>query len=135
MKAKYLALPQTFNHNDFAAENLALSRQEGTRLHAIVFDYDCFATGVVYSDWRNVINSLHGAAKETFVEAYGPINEQEHVFDEPLAILYGLIVASRRGKMPKWASPLIEAVVNGGLEQSLSQACEDLGRKIKTTSA
>ena len=29
LKGKYLALPQTFNYNDFAAENLALSREPG----------------------------------------------------------------------------------------------------------
>lgn len=123
LKAKYLALPQTFNYNDFAAENLALSCGQA-HLRAIVFDYDCFATGVVYSDWRNVVYSLYGAAKESFMEAYGPVTEQEHLLDEPLAILEGLVVASQRSKIPNWASPLIEAVVDGGLEHSISQACE-----------
>lgn len=79
---------------------------------------------VAYSDWRNVVYSLRGAAKASFAEAYGPTMEQERLLDEPLAILYGLIVAGRRSKLPKWAAPLVEAVVNGELERNLSQACE-----------
>jgi hypothetical protein len=71
--ALYLALPQTFNYADFAAENLALS-VEGP-LRAVVFDYDCFATGCVYSDWRNVVYSLEGEASDAFKEACGPVSE------------------------------------------------------------
>ncbi|MDP2975772.1 MAG: hypothetical protein Q8N45_06100 [Anaerolineales bacterium] len=124
LKAKYLALPQTFNYNDFAAENLALSRGKEHSLRAIVFDYDCFAIGVAYSDWRNVMNSLCGAAKTSFEEVYGPISEKERLLDEPLAILYGLVVASQRSKTPKWVAPLIETVANGELERSISKALE-----------
>ena len=119
LKGKYLALPQTFNYHDFAAENLALSRSQEGPLRAIVFDYDCFASGAAYSDWRNVMFSLQGAAKSGFQENYGDIVEEERRLDQPLAILYGLVVASQRKRLPSWASPLIEKVVNGELEKMI----------------
>ena len=125
LRAKYLALPQTFNYDDFAMENLALSREAGAALRAVVFDYDCFKTGVAYSDWRNVMYSLDSEAKSAFAEAYGPVSEKEHLLDEPLAVLSGLIEASRRSKIPKWALPLRAAVVNGELEESIRRARED----------
>lgn len=115
LKTKYLALPQTFNYNDFAAENLALSRDQRQPLRAIVFDYDCFTTGAAYSDWRNVIFSLQGPARNAFEEGYGPIDEAERLLDEPLAILYGLVIASQRDRTPSWAGPLAETVFNGEL--------------------
>jgi hypothetical protein len=121
LKGKYLALPQTFNYHDFAAENLALSQDPGRPLRAIVFDYDCFASGAVYSDWRNVMYSLQGAAKASFQEYYGPIDEGERRLDRPLSILYGLVVASQREKMPSWASPLTKSVLNGELEHMIRE--------------
>lgn len=124
LKEKYLALPQTFNYNDFAAENLALSRVECQPRRAVVFDYDCFGRGAAVSDWRNVVGSLSGAAKMAFTEAYGPVSERDQRLDRPLSILYGLIVASQRRKIPGWATPLIEAVTNGELERCLSEALE-----------
>jgi hypothetical protein len=108
---KYLALSQTFNYNDFAVENLALARGTEHPLQAIVFDYDCFATGVAYSDWRNVMASLQGAARIAFQTGYGQISVEEQSIDEPLAVLYGLGVASQREKIPSWASPLVESVI------------------------
>lgn len=105
-------------------ENLALSREVGAPLHDVVFDYDCFTTGVKFSDWRNVVYSLYGAAKAAFAEAYGPISERERLMDEPLAILSGLIEASQRSKIPEWSLPLREAVVNGELEKSINRARE-----------
>ena len=122
LKEKYLALPQTFNYNDFAVENLALSRDTEKPLRAIVFDYDCFASGVAYSDWRNVMVSLQGAAKESFQENYGVIAESERRLDQPLSILYGLVVASQRNKIPLWANPLQESVINGELECMIREA-------------
>jgi hypothetical protein len=121
LKGKYLALPQTFNYNDFAAENLALSRSQERPLRAIAFDYDCFASGAAYSDWRNVMVSLQGAAKASFQKNYGAIVEEEQRLDQPLAILYGLVVASQREKTPSWASPLINSVINGELEQRMRE--------------
>lgn len=118
LKVLYNSFPQTFNYNDFASENLALSRSS-TPLEAIVFDYDYFKTGTVYSDWRNVIYSLEGAGREAFKEAYGPVNEAEGLLDEPLSTLYGLIIAARRDKFPGWARPLVEAVKNGEMERSI----------------
>jgi hypothetical protein len=122
LKGKYLALPQTFNYNDFAAENLALSRDQERPLRAIVFDYDCFASGAAYSDWRNVMYPPQGAAKASFQENYGPISEEERRLDQPLAILHGLVVASQREKTPSWASPLIKSVINGELEQMIRES-------------
>jgi hypothetical protein len=124
LKTKYLALPQTFNYNDFAAENLALSRDPKQPLQAIVFDYDCFTTGAACSDWRNVVCSLHGEAREAFQEGYGPIAEEERLLDAPLATLHGLIIASQRSRIPSWASPLVENVVNGELERMIKAGLE-----------
>jgi len=122
LQAKYLALPQTFNYNDFAAENLALSRDKAQPLRAIVFDFDCFTTGAAYSDFRNVLYSLQGAAKDAFQDGYGPLVEEERLLDEPLSILYGLVVASQRSRVPSWASPLMESVIHGGLDRAIREA-------------
>jgi Phosphotransferase enzyme family len=124
LKARYLALPQTFNYHDFAAENLALSRDQRNPLRAIVFDYDCFTTGAAYSDWRNVMYSLQGKAREAFQDGYGPCSEEERLLDGPLSTLYGLVVASQRGRMPAWACPLIGSVFNGELENGINEALE-----------
>jgi len=124
LKAKYLELPQTFNYNDFAAENLALSRKGGYPLRAIVFDYDWFTTGLVYSDWRNVVFSLRGAAKAAFTEIYRPISEKERLLDEPLDMLYGIVIASKRRNTPNWVAPYLEAVATGRLERCIIKALE-----------
>ena len=116
LKAKYLELPQTFNYNDFAAENLTLSRSEGPPLQAVVFDYDCFSLGVPYSDWRNVAYSLQGAAQNAFAEAYGPVSEKERFLDEPLDLLFGIVIASRRESTPCWVAPNLAALESGRLE-------------------
>lgn len=122
LKASYLARPQTFNYSDFAAENLALSRGEGLPRRAIVFDYDCFTSGAAASDCRNVLYSLRGAAKPAFQAAYGPVDESEFILDEPLAILDGLVTASRLSRLPGWATPLLEAVAGGELERAIRRA-------------
>jgi hypothetical protein len=122
LKTKYLSLPQTFNYNDFAAENLALSRAKEQPLQVIVFDYDWFATGTAYSDWRNVMASLRDAARIGFQEVYGPIALEEKLLDAPLATLYGLVVASQRDKIPSWAIPLADSVTNGELEKMVHEA-------------
>ncbi len=114
---------QTFNYDDFARENLALSRGK-TRLQAIVFDYDRFSLGAAYSDWHNVTWSLEGAAREAFAETYGPVSETERRLDAPLSNLSGLLEASRRANVPTWARPLLEEVANGALERSIQAALE-----------
>lgn len=121
LKSAYLSLPQTFNYNDFAFENLALSRSSAQPLAAVVYDYDQFYTGLVYSDWRNVIGGLRGAARLGFIEAYGPIRDEEKLYDEPLSLLFGLLVASRRKSLPTWAKPLLDMVRNGELEGMLKR--------------
>ena len=65
--------------------------------------------------------SLQGAAKAGFQENYGAIVEEERRLDQPLAILYGLVVASQRKRLPSWASPLIESVINGELEKMIRE--------------
>ena len=124
LKAAYLDLPQTFNYNDFALENLAFTRQ--SPLRAVVFDYDQFCTGTAYSDWRNVVYSLHGPAQEAFEQAYGPVSEIECILDEPLSVLYSLIIASRRECFPGWAKPLLKMVKNGELDRRIHLAVDIL---------
>jgi hypothetical protein len=123
LKRKAQTCLQTFNYEDFAQENLALSRGLEP-LQAVVFDYDCFTLGTAYSDWRNVTYSLEGEAREAFAEAYGPVNETERRLDMPLSALFGLLVASRRANVPCWARPLLEDVDNGALERSIQDALE-----------
>jgi len=117
-------LPQTFNYNDFAVENMALSRAVQVPLRAIVFDYDQFSLGPAYSDWRNVVSGLRGASQSAFEEAYGGVNQHERILDEPLSILYGLVIACRRSQLPRWAVPLSEAARTGGLEGAIRRALE-----------
>ena len=123
LKIRAQACPQTFNYEDFAQENLALSRGKKS-LQAVVFDYDCFTLGAAYSDWRNATYSLEGSARESFAEAYGPVSETEHRLDMPLSALFGLLVASRRANVPGWAHPLLEDVENGELERSIQSALD-----------
>jgi hypothetical protein len=120
----YRSLPHTFNYNDFAAENLALSQSTKSTLRAVVFDYDCFGLGLVYSDWRNVTYSLKGRALEAFAHTYGEINQAEKLIDEPLSILYNLVVACSRQTFPEWAKPSIHTVTGGGLERQIRRALE-----------
>ena len=123
LKGRARICPQTFNYEDFARENLALSRGKGP-LQAVVFDYDCFTLGAAYSDWRNVTSSLEGAAREAFAEAYGPVSKAERQLDLPLSVLFGLLEASRRVNVPGWACPLLEEVENGVLERSILKALD-----------
>ncbi len=122
LKAKYLEYPQTFNYNDFAAENLALARVKDHPLSAIIFDYDQFTTGLVYSDFRNVLSSLTGEAAATFRRNYDPVNESERYLDEPLDTLHGLIIASQRENKPTWVAPFLKSVSSGELEASIDLA-------------
>ncbi len=124
LKRAFHALPQTFNYNDFAAENLAISRNRDAPLKAIIFDYDQFSLGPAYSDWRNVMSTLRGSARAAFVETYGEINESEKLLDDPLSILHGLVIASRRARFPNWAITLAEMVKNGKLERRIRRAME-----------
>lgn len=120
----YRSLPHTFNYNDFAAENLALSAVNSTPVRAIVFDYNCFGIGLAYSDWRNVTYSLKGKAQKAFVQSYGEFNQTEKIIDEPLSILYNLVVACSRQTLPEWAKPSINAVTRGSLENHIRGALE-----------
>jgi hypothetical protein len=125
LKAKIRRLPQTFNYDDFAMENLALSRNFQEPLQAIVFDYDCFTIGPAYTDWGNVTYSLEGEACEAFIKAYGPVSQIERLLDAPFATLQGLYVASQRMKLPGWARPLLESVDDGSLLYSVHAALQD----------
>ncbi len=124
LKQKYRSFPQTFNYNDFAEENLALSEIRGSKQQAIVYDYDQFSVGTVYSDWRNVTYSLQGRAREAFIATYGEVSESEYRIDDVLSILHGLIVAVERDKFPEWALPLHNSIGNGELEQKIQSALE-----------
>jgi hypothetical protein len=110
LKAIYHSYPQTFNYSDFAAENLALSREKGQPQRAVVFDYDCFSTGSAYGDYRNVVYSLEGPARDTFREAFGPVDPREETLDTVLSTLEGIQEAVKQEKFPGWARPLIPFV-------------------------
>jgi hypothetical protein len=122
----YRSLPHTFNYNDFAAENLAVSLGDGNSLRALVFDYDCFGIGLAYSDWRNATYSLRGQARGAFAARYGMISQAEKVIDEPLSLLYNLVVASTRQELPHWVKSSINSVFNGELEKQIRMAIEDM---------
>ncbi|MBN2387116.1 MAG: hypothetical protein JXB85_08850 [Anaerolineales bacterium] len=124
LKKRARLCPQTFNYEDFAQENLALSCSEAPRSRALVFDYDCFTIGAAYSDWRNVTSSLEGEAREAFIQAYGPISQIERLLDTPLSTFFGLLAASHRETLPSWALPLRKSVENGSLLQSVQSALE-----------
>ncbi len=121
LKAAYRALPQTLNYQDFAAENLALSRAAGP-LRAVVFDYDCFTTGTAYSDCRNVIGSLQGSAQEAFQAAYGPLDPAEALLDTALCTLEGLVMAASQEHFPFWAQPLLDSLCDGTFAADLDRA-------------
>jgi hypothetical protein len=121
----FKALPQTFNYNDFFYGNLAITCK-GQILQAVIFDFDQFCLGPAYSDVRNVIWSLRGDARDAFINTYGPTDERSKTLDAPLSELYGLIIASRREKIPTWVTPSIELVRNGGLESSIYHALDHI---------
>ncbi len=125
-KAAVRAQPQTFNYNDFYFTNLALSLDVKRPLSAIVFDYDLFSLGPVYSDWRNVMSGLLGEAKEAFVEAYGSVDKIYKLLDDPLSTIEGLVVSAQRSKFPQWGISLKEDLFNGKLEQHIQTAIATL---------
>jgi hypothetical protein len=110
LKAIYHSYPQTFNYSDFAAENLAISREAVRPVQAVVFDYDCFSTGSAYGDYRNVAFSLEGPARDAFRELFGPVDPAEETLDTVLSTLEGISEAVKREKFPGWAEPLIPFV-------------------------
>jgi hypothetical protein len=124
LKIKACGCPITFNYDDFAQENLAISRNTQKPFSVIVFDYDCFTLGPAYTDWRNVAYSLEGDAREAFAEAYGPVSATERLLDLPLATFFGLLVASQRTTIPGWARSLLESVNNGELIDSIHTALQ-----------
>ncbi|MBI2941887.1 MAG: hypothetical protein HYY04_15770 [Chloroflexi bacterium] len=120
------SLSETFTYNDFHWTNLALSRQRGTAVQAIVYDYHLLGIGLAYSDCRNVAGSLGPKARATFWEAYGPVDEREAILDKPIAALYVLGVALQRPRLPAWAEESLEMVRGGELENDLRRAVEML---------
>jgi hypothetical protein len=124
LKQALHSFPETLNYNDFHWTNLALSRAEP--LTAIVYDYHLLGIGSVYSDYRNVCGSLGERAKEAFLKAYGPVDEQAAIFDAPISLLYSLLVASRLPTLPSWAKSIYQQVRRGKLEESLKRAIREL---------
>ncbi len=121
--AIYRRQPQTLNYQDFALENLALSRT-ASDTRAIVYDYDWFTIGTSASDWRNVMSGLSGPAAAAFAAAYGPLDPAEARLDRPLALLHGLVIAADRPRLPAWARPLLAAVRDGSLAQDIRDALD-----------
>ena len=120
LRARARELPMTLNYNDFHWTNLALSRQ--LPLKAIVFDYHLLGIGLAWSDVRNVTCSLGPAAREAFLDAYGPTRPEERILDEPLSVLHALHVATARPTLPRWAVPCRERARSGQLLASLERA-------------
>ena len=112
----------TLNYNDFHWTNLALSRNSGTGMEAMVFDYDLLGIGTRYSDVRNAVGSLSGEAITGFHEVYGSVDPGEMTLDRPLATLYALVSAARMATFPKWAEESRQAVLNGTFKTDLLQA-------------
>ena len=114
----------TLNYNDFHWTNLALSRKSGPGMEAIVFDYDLLGIGTRYSDVRNAVGSLSGAAITGFREVYGSVDPGEKTLDRPLATLYALVSAARMAMFPKWAEASRQTVLNGTFKTDLLQAVD-----------
>ena len=112
----------TLNYNDFHWTNLALSRNSGPGMEAIVFDYDLLGIGTRYSDFRNVVGSLSGEAVTGFREVYGGFDPGEKTLDRPLATLFALVSAARMDVFPKWAEGSRQSVLNGDFKTDLLQA-------------
>ncbi len=114
----------TFTYNDFHWSNMAVTRLQVKPSSAVMFDFHLLGIGMPASDYRNVLGSLCGPAANTFVEVYGPPDEQEVLLDAPVSVLVGLKEATQRQKLPSWAEYLIQSAINGELEHSLHKALE-----------
>ena len=120
LRARARKLPMTLNYNDFHWTNLALSRR--LPIKAIVFDYHLLGIGLAWSDVRNVTYSLGPAAREAFLDAYGPTHAEERILDEPLSVLHALQVATDRPTIPRWAMACVEKARSGSLLSFLERA-------------
>ena len=122
LKATVAKLSVTLNYNDFYWTNLALSRGEGSRPEAIIFDYHLLGVGMRYSDCRNVTGSLSDGAVRAFWQTYGDVDAREEKLDRPLATLHNLVMAARLPGWPQWADSSRERVLSGALERDLVAA-------------
>lgn len=122
LKKEFRLLPSTLNYNDFDWANLALSREETPGTQAIVFDYHLLGVGPVFSDYRNVIGSLGGKARDAFQDRFGPVDEREILLDAPLSTMYSLYIAAMRPQFPAWAKGLIDQAISGQFERDLRRA-------------
>ena len=116
IKRKARTYPETVLYNDFSHENMALTHDGA---EAAMFDYHLIGRGYRYSDIRNILSGLKGAAIDGFIEGYGKYDESEKMMDDVLAPLYSLLVAAQRKTLPKWAKPIIKEVKKGLLEEKL----------------
>ena len=127
LKSGLSCFETTLNYNDFHWTNLAVSRNSGPGMEAVVFDYDLLGIGTRYSDYRNVVGSLSGEAISGFRDVYGSIDPGEETLDRPLATLYALVSAAQMDAYPRWAEVSRQSVLNGDFETDLHQAL-DLAR-------
>ena len=125
LRSQARQMPMTLNYNDFHWTNLALSRQPPLR--AIVFDYHLLGIGLAWSDCRNVLASLGPAARDGFLDAYGPTRPEERILDEPLSVLHALQVATARPSIPRWALDAVNRARSGALLTALERAVALLG--------
>jgi len=110
------ALPRTLVYNDFYWTNLAVSRDGEA---AMLFDYNHAGRGYAYSDVRNVVSSLSEEAACAFLDAYGPVNQDECTFDRLAADIIALWNASRKGRFPQWAQSSRTRLMDGTLLRNL----------------
>ncbi len=120
LRSRARQMATTLNYNGFCWTNLALSRR--IPLKAVVFDYHPLGIGLAWSDVRNVTHSLGPAAREAFLDAYGPTHPEERILDDPLSVLHALHVATTRPSLPRWAMPCVERARSGHLLDALERA-------------
>ncbi|HVX46458.1 MAG TPA: phosphotransferase [Mycobacteriales bacterium] len=112
-------LPETLIYNDFHYSNLAVGPAA-----ALMFDYDQMIIGPAASDCRNVIGSLGPVSAQSFLRAYGPIDNRATALDSPVAALAALRRAAARPQLPSWAEKLRAEIADGDFERTLRVALE-----------
>mgnify|MGYP001820133874 CR=1 FL=1 len=118
LQARFRLLPETVTYDDFALENLAVSRTEPRR--AIVFDYGEVSIGPAVTDWRNARWSLEAAALRGFDAGFDRPSAEAIALDQILTTLFSLVAASRRPRLPSWTAPLINDVRFGKLAADIA---------------
>lgn len=122
IRSAAVKLPHTLTYNDFHYTNLTVAR-DGTS--ALAFDYNMLGKGYLYSDIRNVCESLgNEETRAAFLSSYGSFDTTEKIVDNVVSTLISLHNACQRKIFPKWAAPLVEEVKNGSLQSATEKLLE-----------